>query len=38
LYNVDPSAFSPAQLIVNAEGKVKVFGKLNADALLKSIV
>ena len=38
LYNVDPSAFSPAQLVVNAEGKVKVFGKLNAEALLKSIV
>ena len=36
LYNVDPSAFSPAQLVVNAGGVVKSFGRLDAGILLKS--
>lgn len=34
-YKIDPSAFSPAQLIVNAENKCKVFGKKNPDFVLK---
>ncbi len=34
-YAIDPSAFSPAQLVVNADGVVKVFGKKNPDIILK---
>ncbi len=34
-YKIDPSAFSPAQLVVNAENVCRVFGKKNPDFVLK---
>jgi methenyltetrahydromethanopterin cyclohydrolase len=34
-YSIDPSAFAPAQIVVNAGNRSKVFGKLNPDFILK---
>ncbi len=37
-YNVDPNVFSPAMVVINdiSEGSTRVFGRLNADVLLRS--
>ncbi len=35
-FSLDPSVFAPAQIVLNAENRSKVFGKLNPEFILKS--
>jgi len=36
IFSLDPSVFAPAQIVLNAENRSMVFGKLNPDFILRS--